>query len=387
MGEAAIGYWLLAIGYWRPRSVLFTTSQQPIATSHEPPLRVLRGVHFAFLILNFSLLAVEAPPPSDTKTGGAPQKPRDLGDLIDSIPMGALEGSIVVQSGELKVAMSTVGKVESAYVAASRRERPKFSLTPGHQTALRKSLAFQLLCNAALEKYAADNKLVLPKDDFDARYEKFKATCKGGPSASYEQYLADMGLTDEDLRRYWQAYWAVEQKLTQDLTDEDIAKAVEQRKDYLKLRRASHIVFGYKGAPRASAATTRTKEEALAAAEAVIKKLANGEDFAKLAETCGDAPNKAADGDLGYFPRKGPGALVGPLAEAIYKLEKAGDYTPVPVETAFGFHVARLTALQGGGDLKAETRRALVVEKMNKQLQQLNEETAAAAKFNAKLFQ
>ena len=79
----------------------------------------------------------------------------------------------------------------------------------------------------------------------------------------------------------------------------------------------------------------KSKEEA----QAVIADLDKGGDFAKIAEEKSQDPGSAKQGgDLGYF---GAGDMVKPFEDAANSL-KAGEYTKVPVETQFGFHVIKL---------------------------------------------
>ena len=74
-----------------------------------------------------------------------------------------------------------------------------------------------------------------------------------------------------------------------------------------------------------------TQEEA----EAVLKRLEAGEDFAALAaELSTDESNKDQGGDLGWFGR---GRMVAPFEEAAFD-GQIGLY-PFPVQTEYGFHV------------------------------------------------
>ena len=306
------------------------------------------------------------PPQEEEATGGMSEEGQNqkggMEALIDSIPLADLEEGVLLQSGEIKISLGAVGKVEAAYVAATRRQQPKFALTPSLQAAVRKSFGFRLLLNAAIEQYAAANKMLLPEEQFAPQFEKFKQGTKE-KSASYEQFLADNGFTDEDLRRFLHASWGLEQKFTEAVTADEIAKAMTEFQDSASMRSVSHILFMYKGAERAPAEITRTKEEAKAAAEEVIKKLKDGEDFAKLAEANSDCPSKSKGGDLDFFPRKG--AMVESFSAAAYSLEKVGDYTQSPVETPFGFHVIKLTELRSADDVKTATKQRLANEKIN----------------------
>lgn len=73
-------------------------------------------------------------------------------------------------------------------------------------------------------------------------------------------------------------------------------------------------------------------------AEALIKELDKGADFAKLAGEKSEGPSKTAGGDLGWFRAE---EMVPPFAEALGKLKK-GHYTKTPVQTQFGWHIILL---------------------------------------------
>lgn len=346
--------------------------------------RAAMATVFAFaLVLGGGVYGGEgAEPPPDDAQAAAQKANEAVFKLIDGIPAGALDEGVFLQSGDIKVTMTAVSRVESAYVAANKRQMPKFSLTGEHQRALRKAIAVQLLSNALLEKHVAEQKIEGAKENLDAEFVKFKQRYKD-QGGSYEQFLADNGLTDEEFTRYWNARMALETKLGETVTDEEVNTFFDKRKNGLPLRRVSHILFMHKGGERAPATVTRTKDEARTAAEVAIKKLKEGGDFAKLAQETSDCPSKAKGGDLDFFPRKG--AMVEQFSDAAYKLEKAGDYTAEPVETPFGYHVIKLTEMRDVNELKGNVRRHLSGQRVEKQIQQLLQGAAAKAKFNEKL--
>lgn len=100
---------------------------------------------------------------------------------------------------------------------------------------------------------------------------------------------------------------------------------------------ASHILVSYKGATGAEPGVTRTKEEALAKANALKKQLDGGADFSDLARRESDGPSRKDGGHLGSFGR---GAMAPAFEDVAFKL-KPGQYS-APVETQFGFHIIRL---------------------------------------------
>lgn len=102
---------------------------------------------------------------------------------------------------------------------------------------------------------------------------------------------------------------------------------------------ARHVLVAYKGADHARPYITRSREEALALAEELRKRVLDGEDFAVVAkENSDDAGSAAMGGDLGKFRRE---EMVPEFSDAVFAL-KPGDVSAV-VESAFGFHVIQRT--------------------------------------------
>ncbi len=77
-----------------------------------------------------------------------------------------------------------------------------------------------------------------------------------------------------------------------------------------------------------------TKEEA----EALIAQLQEGADFAELAKENSTGPSGPGGGALGWFSQ---GMMVEPFEVAVMAL-KAGEISPEPVQTQFGWHVIKL---------------------------------------------
>jgi peptidyl-prolyl cis-trans isomerase C len=74
-------------------------------------------------------------------------------------------------------------------------------------------------------------------------------------------------------------------------------------------------------------------------AEAIIKELAAGGDFAKIAaKESKDAGSGKKGGDLGWFTAQ---SMVKPFADAVAGMQK-GQTTPQPVQSEFGWHVINL---------------------------------------------
>ena len=80
----------------------------------------------------------------------------------------------------------------------------------------------------------------------------------------------------------------------------------------------------------------KAKKEAYKKAEDIIKKLDNGEDFAKLAKKYSqDESNAKNGGELGYFNKDEMDASFWNAALAL----KKNEYSKEPVESAYGYHI------------------------------------------------
>jgi peptidyl-prolyl cis-trans isomerase D len=102
--------------------------------------------------------------------------------------------------------------------------------------------------------------------------------------------------------------------------------------------RARHILFAVP-----AGADEAKKEAVRAEAEAALKALREGADFAQLAAQRSDDPgSKAKGGDLGFFAR---GQMAPAFEAAAFALQEPGQLSDV-VRTDYGFHVIRLEERQ-----------------------------------------
>ena len=145
------------------------------------------------------------------------------------------------------------------------------------------------------------------------------------------------------------------------VSEDDLRKYYEENKSRFTTpeeRRASHILVKVdKNAP----ADVRAK--AKAKAEAILEQLRKSPDsFAELAKKDSDDPGSSAKGgDLDFFGR---GAMVKPFEDEVFKL-KPGEISGI-VQTDFGYHIIKLTAVRGGetkpfdavrGEIEAEAKK------------------------------
>ena len=143
----------------------------------------------------------------------------------------------------------------------------------------------------------------------------------------------------------------------------DYYTANEKRYTALEERRASHILVKVDAsASAADRAKAKTKAEGLLAE---VKK--NPAAFADVARKNSDDPGSAEKGgDLDFFGRGGLAAK--PLEDAAFAL-KADEIGPL-VESEFGYHIIKLTAVRGGDKRSFDSVRAEIEGEVQTQLAQ-----------------
>lgn len=169
---------------------------------------------------------------------------------------------------------------------------------------------------------------------------------------------------EEMLRLEYKRNEAVKDYISKNLKDKEIEKYYEDE-IYGEVK-ASHILI----IPSVSDDATDDEIEeaekiAKEEAEKIIKKLKNGEDFAKLAKKYSKDESNASDGgDLGYFELD---EMVDEFSDAVKEL-KVDEYTKEPVKTSYGYHIILKTGEKDKPklkDVKKEIKEALTTEKLD----------------------
>ena len=146
----------------------------------------------------------------------------------------------------------------------------------------------------------------------------------------------------------------------------------EHQAEYEKVK-ARHILIRVKGAPMPPNGDKPelSEDEGKAKADAIIKRLAGGEDFAAIAKAeSDDSGSGAQGGDLGEF---GKGMMVPPFEQAAFS-QKVGEVGP-PVRSPFGFHIIQVQshAIKTMADAKTEIEGKLRPELAKKAVESMRE--------------
>ena len=203
----------------------------------------------------------------------------------------------------------------------------------------------QLVAYHLLAQESRSRKLPVADTDVDARLAEIR---KGFPTEdAFKQGIAAQGLTPDHLRDQARTSLEVAKVIDVEVTpkvtvqDAEVSTFYQQNLERFKQGdsvHASHILFGVP-----QDASPEQKNEAKAKAQAALKEVRGGADFATLAraqsQDQGSAPR---GGDLGFFPK---GQMNPQFEDAAFKL-KAGAISPV-VETPFGFHIIKVHERRG----------------------------------------
>lgn len=174
---------------------------------------------------------------------------------------------------------------------------------------------------------------------FEADDFKDKAEVTDDDVAAYYKEHHDEFMTEEAAALEYVEVTRAEVAASIKVTDADLQQYYDEHKDAFSApeeRHADHILITPKKG--------ETDEQTKARAEAVLKRVQGGEDFAQVAKQVSEDPGTAKQGgDLGWIGR---GMLTGPFEDALFGM-KVGEVTG-PVKTDFGYHIIRLEEIRGG---------------------------------------
>jgi len=195
-----------------------------------------------------------------------------------------------------------------------------------------------------LVQEAKARKIPVPEADIDAQIAKIRGQFQ--TDAQFQQALAAQKMTLEAVREDARSEIGVEKMVETEISDKIVVTPDAVTDFYTKNQekfqqtarvRASHILISVP-----QNADAATKQQAKVKAEAVLKDLKGGKDFATAAKENSQDPGSAPNGgDLGFFEQ---GQMVPPFEQAAFAL-KPGETSEL-VESPFGFHIIKVAEKQ-----------------------------------------
>jgi peptidyl-prolyl cis-trans isomerase C len=280
------------------------------------------------------------PAKTESKKADLKEAPADKTKSSPSDP-AAKVGSTTITRGELDRAMNVLASQNRIQMGSTPE-----ALKEAQKAALDQLIYAELIYQEGLKT---------PPVDLEKQIEFKMAQNKGKfeSPAKYEEALKSSGVSEKDLIEITKKDIVIsnyiETKIvpTISVSDEEIKNFYNENRDKLAEDpqvKASHILIGVE-----SSATTETKAKAKEKAEAILKELKGGKDFAEAAKADSTCPSKDQGGDLGFF---GKGQMVPEFEQVAFAL-KPGELSGV-VETQFGYHIIKVTDKKGGEPPKLE---------------------------------
>lgn len=277
------------------------------------------------------------PPPAPTSSIGS-----KVWMIASIVLAAALIIVLVVQKDENKTAVATVNGTK-----ITKEQLYDKLVELGGESTLQSMITEELI-NQEAEKA----KVTVTEADIDAEIEDLKA--QFGGEAAFNAALSQSSMTLEDLRESMPMQVKIRKILEPQVTVTD-----DEIKEYYDTNKAS---FSEEEQVRASHILVETKEEA----DAIVKQLKEGADFAELAkEKSADTGSKENGGDLDFFKR---GDMVTEFSDAAFSM-KVGEVSD-PVKSDYGYHIIKVTDHKDAKDYtleekKEEIRKTLVNQKVS----------------------
>ncbi|HTP67023.1 MAG TPA: peptidylprolyl isomerase [Geobacteraceae bacterium] len=325
-------------------------------------MKLSRKFSFLQLLAAFSLVALLAGQAVSEEGKSAQPKPETKGNPEAAVkPDAAAKTSPTDPVAKVNDKVITRGEVDRAMKVFAAQSH--MSQQPSADAVIDQLVSAELL-------YQAGVKLSTPDLDKQVAAKMAESKARFPNDAAFDNALKSANLSQKELEELIRRDLIISNLVDKEIaskvtvTDADVKKFYDDNIDKFKQGesiRASHILCGVD--PKASDAE---KKKAKEKAEALLKEIKAGKDFAELAKNNSTCPSKAQGGDLGFF---GKGQMVPAFENAAFAL-KPGEVSNV-VETQFGYHIIKVTDKKEAGvakfdDVKERIRTYLKNSKIQK---------------------
>ena len=270
--------------------------------------------------------ASQASPAAAPAAPPAKPVPAQLPDVVARVNGEA------INKADLETAVKGLEGRAGGPVPADQRDRV-------YRGVLDDMISYRLLIQEAKAR-----KIVVPEADIDAQIAQIRGQFPN--DAQFQQALATQKMTLAAVREDARSELGVEKMVEGEIaakivvTPQAVTDFYQKNQDKFQQGarvKASHILIAVPEKADAAA-----KQEAKTKAEAILKDLKAGKDFAAAAKENSQDPGSAPNGgDLGFFE---PGQMVPPFEQAAFAL-KPGDMSEL-VESPFGFHIIKVADKQ-----------------------------------------
>jgi len=211
-------------------------------------------------------------------------------------------------------------------------------------------------------------KIIVPESDIDAQIAQIRSQIQTDAQCQQALTMQKMTLAAvrDDARSELGVGKLVETEIAGKIavTPEAVTDFYQKNQDKFQQGarvRASHILIAVPDTADAAA-----KQQAKTKAEAVLKDLKGGKDFAAAAKESSQDPGSApSGGDLGFFEQ---GQMVPPFEQAAFAL-KPGAMSEL-VESPFGFHIIKVAEKQDARVVPLEEAKPKIDEFLSSQNRQ-----------------
>jgi len=295
----------------------------------------VKRVLFAALFVALTAACKKTPPPAAATTASAPGSPTAApGAPAAAKPLPAQLPSVIA-----KVNGESVERWELETAIKGVEGRAGSPIPPERHDEIVRGLIDQLVAFHVLSQEAHARKLDATDADVQARISQFKG---GFPDENaFQQALTAQGMTMPELQKQTRMGLDVSKVLDAEVNskiaigDADVEAFYKGNTDRFKQGEtvhASHILIGVP-----QGADAATKQAARVKAQAILKQVKAGGDFAALAKANSQDGSAQNGGDLGFFPK---GQMEPTFEKTAFSL-KPGTTSGL-VETPFGFHIIKV---------------------------------------------
>ena len=195
----------------------------------------------------------------------------------------------------------------------------------------------QLVTYTVLQQETRTRNVTVSDADIEGSLKEMRA--KFPNEAEFTKALAARGMTVEKLRSDARVDMSINKMMDAELaskplpTDTQVREFYDKNPDKFETARASHILFRVD-----EKADDAAKKKVLAEAQAVLKQVKGGADFAGLAKKHSADGSAQQGGDLGVFNK---GQMVPEFDQAVFSM-LPGQISDI-VTTQFGHHIIKVT--------------------------------------------